>query len=392
MDIHRRYLPENHTPEVAALHQRSQELNLHEFWSEREDIEQVKIKRAGTPYRWAWNDIHAHLNRAAEVIEMEDGDAERRAIIMVNPGLEGRRATTNTLFAAFSCYNPGERSAAHRHTPNASRFGVMGEGGYTTVQGEKCTLNRGDLVLTPAGCWHDHGNDSKTDRIIWMDVLDIPLILSLNTAFFDLDYSEVVDKSNSGDPLTKGYQTPRFATDFSKKVYGAGGVFARQVLHGERVLSGHSPMYKYHWDRTQEVLETMKERDGDPFFGIAIDYRNPLDNGAVLATMSFSILMLRPGEKTLPRRDTTSNVFFVMQGRGRSVIEGETIEWGENDVIAQPNWSWTSHENLGDEPVILYTVSDEPTIRKLSQFRQQGRLPSGEIVDLAAGQPGTLTI
>lgn len=388
-----RYLPENHTPELAALHRRSQELNLHEFWSERQDIEILAVPKRAVPYVWRWRDIHAQLMRAAELVRMADGDAERRAVIMVNPGLGGRRATTATMFGAFSCYNPGERSAAHRHTPNASRFGVMGTGGYTTVHGEKCALNRGDLVLTPAGTWHDHGNDSADERIIWADVLDMPLVVNLNTPYFDLHYSEDVGGTNSGEKLTRGYQSPRFAENYSKKIFGAGGVVPKFINHGDRVTSGHSPMYRYPWEQTEAVLDAVKDYDGDPYRGIVVEYRDPTANKPVLATMSFSVQMLRPGEKTLAKREASSALMFVLKGRGRSIVDGVAIEWGENDVIAVPNWMWTEHRNLDDRaPAILYAVSDEPTMRKLYQFRQEGRMACGTVVNLAAGEDGAIVI
>ncbi len=52
---------------------------------------------------------------------------------------------------------------------------VEGEGAYTTVDGEKCPMSRGDLILTPTGLWHEHGHDG-TDPVIWLDVLDLPLV------------------------------------------------------------------------------------------------------------------------------------------------------------------------------------------------------------------------
>jgi gentisate 1,2-dioxygenase len=388
-----RFLPENHTPELAALHQRSKELNFHEFWSERQDIEIMSVPKRAVPYVWRWADTYSQLMRAAELVTMEDGDAERRAIIMVNPGLGGRLATTPTMFGAFSCYNPGERSAAHRHTPNASRFGVMGQGGYSTVQGEKCALNRGDLVLTPAGTWHDHGNDSTDERIIWVDVLDMPLVMSLNTPYFDLHYSEDVETTNSGEKITRAYQTPRYPTNYSKKVYGAGGVIPKFVNHGERVVSGNSPMYRYSWQQTEEVLDALKDHDADPYRGIIVEYRDPIANRPVLPTMSFSVQMLRPGERTLAKRETSHTIMFVLKGSGRSIIDDVALDWGENDVVCLPNWRWVEHQNGSDkEPAVLYAVSDEPAMRKLHQFRQEGRTNSGEIVDLGAGQEGALII
>lgn len=113
----------------------------------------------------------------------------------------------------------------------------------------------------------------------------------------------------------------------------------------------------------------------------------------VLATMSFSVQMLRPGERTRAKRETNSTLLFVLKGSGRSIIDGVTLDWGENDVIAVPNWMWTEHANLSDrEPAILYAVSDEPTMRKLNQFRQEGRGKAGEVINLALGEEGTLVI
>jgi len=36
----------------------------------------------------------------------------------------------------------------HLHSPNASRTILSDKGGYTVVEGERCTANRGDLILT----------------------------------------------------------------------------------------------------------------------------------------------------------------------------------------------------------------------------------------------------
>ena len=52
----------------------------------------------------------------------------------------------------------------HRHTPNASRTILSANGGYTTIEGERCEAARGDLIFTPNGTWHDHGNDGCRAR------------------------------------------------------------------------------------------------------------------------------------------------------------------------------------------------------------------------------------
>ena len=111
------------------------------------------------------------LLKAGEPTPIEK--AERRVLVLANPGhgLEKMQASA-TLYLGMQLLLPGEWAPAHRHTPNAVRMIVEGEGAYTTVNGEKCTMSRGDLILTPTGLWHEHGHDGD-QPVIW---LDLPLV------------------------------------------------------------------------------------------------------------------------------------------------------------------------------------------------------------------------
>jgi gentisate 1,2-dioxygenase len=66
---------------------------------------------------------------------------------LTNPGLGGRLQVTSTMRCAVSIYNPGDVAPVHIHTPNASRTILSNEGGYTTIDGERCEAARGDLIL-----------------------------------------------------------------------------------------------------------------------------------------------------------------------------------------------------------------------------------------------------
>ena len=48
--------------------------------------------------------------------EVSGVDAERRVLVMANPGFGGRLATTGTLNAAHQVLNADETSAPHRHS------------------------------------------------------------------------------------------------------------------------------------------------------------------------------------------------------------------------------------------------------------------------------------
>ena len=92
--------------------------------------------------------------------------------------------TTTNLIAAFTVLDPGDRARPHRHTFAAIRFATRAEGAATIVNGRRCDMQSGDLILTPPMCWHGHINESD-HRIIWFDAANIPLIARLDANFFE---------------------------------------------------------------------------------------------------------------------------------------------------------------------------------------------------------------
>src|SRR6266404_3583934 len=273
------------------------------------------------PHQWKWSLLKEVVKQSATAVPVGD---ERRAMQLFNPGLNGQWATTNTLIAAVQVLLPGEIARAHRHSPAAIRFIIEGGGAYTAVEGEKVIMHPGDFVLTPSWQWHDHGNETN-ETIVWMDGLDVPLTKALNAIFFEM-----------------GKERPRF-----------------------------SPLMIYSWDQTAEALHQLRERDGSPYEGISLEYTNPQTGGPVMPTMSCRVQLVRKGEKLKARRVTGSSVFHVVQGKGRSVIEGKTFDWEKGDIIALPSWAQHAHSNTGTEDAILFSISDRPVLETLGFYREQ---------------------
>ena len=355
-------------------------LNLTEFWEQRAELEPTAPRSKVQPCLWKWQDIEPRLRRAADIVPIEE--AERRALLFSNPGLKPRPFMTNTLFGAYSLYNPGEHAPVHRHTPSASRYLLEGDGGYTTVDGEKCKMFRGDLILTPNGTWHDHGNDGDAP-IIWMDVLDLPLVESLNSSIFEFDYTEVDPQSNTGESISRPTQTIRHKDDHSTRLYGAGGM---APLFGDPVrgLGGHSPMLIYRGEETRAQLDRLRDYDGSPFDGVIIEMVDPATGGPVMPTMSYRAQLLRPGETTQEHRHTASAIYCVIEGSGTTVVDGQRLEWERNDAFAIPGWAWHHHENTTSDDAVLYSVTDSPVLDKLCLYREQTRTDDGQIVPVAA--------
>ena len=348
-------------------------LNLVEFWEQRADIELKQPRSRAVPYRWQWDEISPRLHVASRTVPIEE--CERRALVFANPGLGGKPYITHSLFAAYSLYNPGEKAPVHRHTPCASRFVLEGDGGFTTVAGEKLHMSRGDLILTPHGSWHDHGNEG-TSPVIWVDVLDVPLLESLNATMFEFDYSE------GGKACTT--QSVTAPADYSTRLYGQGGMLPTFVSHARGKID-HSPMLVYRWEHTREALRSMEGLAGSPYDAITLEYVNPANGHSVMPTMSFRSMLLRAGEQTRLQRRTSSSLFVVLEGAGSTQVGDTTLDWKANDVFCIPPWQWYRHKPTGGSAV-LYSVTDETVMRKLGLFRRQGQAADGQAVDLEDGQ------
>src|SRR5207248_7754750 len=156
----------------------------------------------------------SEIARDAEIKPIETTD--RQGILLTNPGLGGRLQITNTIRCSIAVYNRGDIAPAHIHSPNASRTILSDKGGYTNVEGERCECRRGDSVFTPNGTWHDHGNDDE-DPMIWIDMLDWPLMEYLDCVWVDQDYVDATQSNAKSQPVVH-------ADGHSTRLYGHGGM------------------------------------------------------------------------------------------------------------------------------------------------------------------------
>jgi gentisate 1,2-dioxygenase len=372
----------NRDVEFAALHERTRALHLYEFWSigaggEHRAVADLQRFTKAIPHIWKYRDVLPCLEKAAELIDMHD--SERRSLIMVNPALAGLVATTTTMFAAYRINNPNEIAPAHRHSPNAIRFGLTGHTNFTGVEGEPITFGPGDLVLTPHDTWHNHGNDGEGGAVN-LSVLDMPLVNVLNATYFESDYFE----EEGGRAVRKDTQTARFAADYSERVYGKGGLLPRTVSH-HRGTGNASPMYVYRWEATRELLHGLRDTEGSPYDGVMVEYVDPTTGRPPYATMTFFAEMLRPGERTLPSRQNASLIYTVFEGTGHSMIGGKRFDWEPFDTFCVPGGEWCEHVNATPNgEAILFVSSDEPVLKSLRFYMRHGRTRSGDEVLLSS--------
>ena len=299
------------------------------------------------PACWRYADIRSLLLESGDIISARE--AERRVLVLENPGLRGESRITTSLYAGLQLILPGEIAPAHRHTQTALRFVVEGEGAYTAVDGEKAVMREGDFIITPSGTWHDHGNEA--DRpVVWLDGLDIPIVSLFDASFAERHPDEAQAHSRPpGDTVAR---------------YGSG------LLPLESPSGRASPIFSFPYARTRDALDRLRANGtADACHGIRMKYANPVDGGYALPTIATFIQLLPRGFSGVLHRSTDATVFCVAEGEGRTVAGEETFTWGPRDTFVVPSWCPRRHEV--EEESVLFSFSDRAVQESLGLWREE---------------------
>ena len=333
-------LPTDYLSELARA-------NLVPLWPSLRSLLPPRAPNTATlPSHWRWKAIRPLLLRAGDLTPMEK--AERRVLVLANPGrgLENLQASA-TIYLGMQLVLPGETAPSHRHTPNAARVVVEGEGAVTVVDGESCPMLPGDLILTPTGQWHEHRHEGRVP-VIWLDVLDLPLMV-----YLDVSYA------------IEG--TPQQARP-AEYAYPAGGL--APLAHGRRA-QGAYPLLRYEWQRTRDALQALSGscEQGTP---VQLAYVNPETGGDCLNTFAFAALMLRPGEEVMLPRVSAARVFHAVEGNGEAQLNDTAINFEQADTFCAPGLASVRLNNRSSgAPVFLITADESPLQRKLGVYEQR---------------------
>ena len=303
-----------------------------------------KPSRATQPVLWRYRDIRPQLLRAGELTPIEK--AERRVLVLCNPGLGlATMRATPTIYVGLQLILPGEVAPTHRHTPSAVRFVVEGEGGYTVVSGERLPMEKGDLILTPPGLWHEHGHDGE-GPVIWLDALDLPLIFGIEASYAIEGASQPIDKPDGlgGARYRHGGVVPYRSLDEPREPY---------------------PLLRFPWRDVKRALGELARvtASGEP---VQLAYVNPETGRECLPTLGFSALELRPGEELAIPRRSASAVLHVVEGSGVAVVDEATHRFEPTDTLAVPTHAVVRLGNASrTSSAYLFVVDDAPLQRKL---------------------------
>jgi gentisate 1,2-dioxygenase len=345
-------------PEFEKLYSEMEHCHVKPLWLAEKSVNPSQPQPKTVPWLWKWSQLSNLARRAGELVTLARG-GDRRAMGLANPGLGGAPYATNTLWAAVQWLNGREVAPAHRHTAQAIRFMIDGQGAYTTVQGDKIYLQRGDFSINPPWHWHDHGSDGD-EPAVWMDALDVPLNNYLDAPFFEHAAKEV--------------QQVTAVIDESVLKYGIG----QMRPAWEPPAARYSPISVYKWQVTERALTNLAKVDASPFDDVALEYTNPHTGRPVMDTMTCWIQMIRPGVHTKAHRQVNSAVYHVFEGRGATIIGGVRFDWEQGDIFVIPSWTYHEHlnESKGDR-AILFSTQDTPVLVALGKYREEALTANG---------------
>jgi gentisate 1,2-dioxygenase len=300
---------------------------------------------------WKYSEIRPFLMQSGELITAQE--AVRRVLILENPALPGQSCITQSLYAGLQLILPGEIAPSHRHVQSALRFIVDGRGAYTTVDGERTTMQPGDFIITPSWAWHDHGNEGiavVSEPVVWLDGLDIPML-----RFFDAGFAENDERPTQSVTRAEGNSYTRFGFNMAP------------VRHDHR--SATSPIFSYPYTRSREALYQLQRQEAqDAWHGYKLRYTNPLTGGYPMPTIATFLQLLPAGFAGKQHRATDGTVYCVVEGHGTATIENCAFTFGPKDLFVVPSWARLRFD--APEDVVLFSYSDRPVQQAIGILRE----------------------
>ena len=354
------------TPALEDLYRGFEKALLVPLWTEIGGLMPHEPVSKASPHLWQWRTLLELAGLSGKLVPVGRG-GERRAIALANPSLGGRPYATPTLWAAIQYLMPGEDAPEHRHTQNAFRFVVEGEGVWTVVEGDPVPMRRGDFLPQAGMNWHAHHNAASTP-MAWIDGLDIPFQYEVEGQFFDVGRDALSDAEHATPGRSR-----------SERLWGHPGLAPVSQLGS----TAGSPLLAYRWVDTDAALADQLALEKEGFAGVVepghalVRFTNPTTGGDVLPTIRTQFHRVRAGAQTAPRRETGSSVYQVFDGSGRVTVGSRTWSVTRGDLFVVPSWqpfsavSQASGSDSDSGALDLFQFSDAPIFERLNLFRSR---------------------
>ncbi len=336
------------SPERLDFYRRLDQKSTAPLWEVLNRLVTPHPESNAQPYLWKYDELRPLIMEGGQLITAKE--AERRVLVLENPGLRGQSQITQSLYAGLQLITPGEIAATHRHTASALRFVVEGRGAYTAVDGERTTMQPGDFILTPSWTFHDHGNPGN-EPVIWLDGLDVPIVNLFETSFAEHHPMETQPVSRREGDANLRYGANLLPVDYAPTSLSA-------------------PVFVYPYARSRETVEQLY-RNGPvhPCHGAKVQYINPATGGYPMPTIAAFLQYLPKGFRGEAYRSTDATIYTAIEGRGETRIADQMFPWGPRDIFVVPSWAPVSH--MASEDAALFSFSDRAAQKALGLWREE---------------------
>ena len=188
------------------------------------------------------------------------------------------------------------------------------------------------------------------EPMIWLDVLDLPIVNFFETMFAEY-LGDVVQPVSRRDGDSMAF-------------YGSG------------VLPDHPPgtlerslVLNYTYARVRPILGRLRDAgEIDKRHGVRVRYANPVTGGWVMPTMGAQLALLPAGFTGESYRATDGTIFVCVEGEGSTNIGDKELAWSPGDVFVAPPWQ--RYEHIAAKESVLFSICDRPAQEALGIWRE----------------------
>lgn len=310
---------------------------------------------------WKWEDIRAAVDRIAEDVP---SDVSPRVTVPVNASYNV--ALSHTISVGIETAPPGDTTPAHRHSGHFLRFAIDGHPGMkTAVGGEEFPMLDNDLVTIPQWEWHGHVNESD-EETTWLVIDDSPLRMDTLKAgnlfeWYDDDRQAITRPRGYYESQYGNCSPPMPTNDVPGPLEGT---------------CDPTPPYRFAWDDMSESIDYAEDNEDarSPTDGVVVTYSNPArGSGPLFPTIGVRAHRLLDGADTKAHSHNATEVYYVIEGSGQTIVNGDPLDWSDHDLFVVP--SYEAHSHNPDSEATLLTMTDRPLLEAINLYHEYDQDP-----------------
>lgn len=300
--------------------------------------------------------IEAEIERLASISRPANG---RRATAVNHPMNPGPvPAYAPGIDVHIEVLKPGEETAPAMRSSSQVDMCIRGTGAVK-IGAREFKVEKFDVWNTPSMEPYVYRNDGQ-DLFVHLSYSNAPLLERLEVHYVDPNPQTVAQSLPVANVATESTHRAR---DSAKPIpIGKDGA---QMLGYEwlvDIATVESKALHWPWKEVSPHLENV--------YGMDVSYTgrhlyvlyNPATERRIGTSHSFfaTIAKLPPGKVDKPHRHSSAAINYIMWGHGKSVVNGQKIEWQEGDLhFSAPGWSVHNHASR-EQGFMALTIQDHP--------------------------------